>query len=161
MNAESEIFEEEEMINIEREALWGEPAKIESEGNTFRAIDIARKIRSFDHFLFIWGERGGYYMPPKSVLTWKYIAQILSKEKKLLKASEVGAIVELPKAKGLLVESLFTELKNEKEFGKYFPDDAERRAIPRTYFFNLVSSDHENHSSSKVQYHCLGTQQAS
>ena len=50
-----------------------------------RAKDIARKIKSFDHFLYVWGHNGGYYLPPKSVFTWHYISQILAREKRLLK----------------------------------------------------------------------------
>lgn len=95
-----------------------------------------------------------------SVLTWKYIAQFLSKEK-MLKASEVGAIVELPKAKGLLVESPFVELKNEKDFNQYFPDDPERRAIPRAFIFNVGSEGDESLDPQEVRRDRFRAQQAS
>jgi len=50
-----------------------------------KAKEIARKIKSFDHFIYVWGQKGQYYLPPKNVITWHYVSQILAQEKNFLK----------------------------------------------------------------------------
>lgn len=43
-----------------------------SEENKFRNVlakDIARKIKSLDHFVYLWGHKHNYYLPPKHSLT--------------------------------------------------------------------------------------------
>lgn len=125
--------------------------KMKVEQLALLASDVARKIRSFDHFAYVWGEKGGFFLPPKRCLTWQYIAQLLSGEKKLLKANDVGAVVELPKVRGVRVSSLFEQLKSESGFGAFFPDQLERRSIPRTYFFNVLLEGHARGPADQVQ----------
>jgi hypothetical protein len=103
-----------------------------------KAKDIARKIKSFDHFLYVWGGKGGYFMPPKSALSWHYISQILAGEKKLLLIKDVGHVQELPKSKGLLVRSLWEKWKHLNALHSYLPEITEQTQVPRTYFFNVV-----------------------
>ena len=118
------------------------PMNIEKTGNQpkqrlVRAKDIARKVKSFDHFIYIWGSKGKYYLPPKSVLTWHYISQILAKEKRLLKLEQVGYQIEIPKVKGTLVNDMFHEVKDHNGLHYYFPDLSENQNVPRDYFFNV------------------------
>ena len=39
---------------------------------------VARKISSFDHFIYLWGTKANYYLPPKHCLTWRFISQVLA-----------------------------------------------------------------------------------
>lgn len=102
-----------------------------------RASEVARKVKSFDHFLHIWGTKGGYYMPPKSALTWHYVSQILAGEKLLLRLQSVGHVQEVPKAKGLLVGAFWDECKLINDLHLYFPDITPQSHVTRTYFYNV------------------------
>ena len=68
--------------------------------------DVIRKLKKFNHFLYVWGTKGGFYLPPRSALTWHYVSQVLGGEKSLLRVEDVGRLQELPKAKGLQVNLL-------------------------------------------------------
>ena len=103
-----------------------------------KAKDIARKLKSFDHFIYVWGEKGRYYLPPKNTLTWHYISQILAKEKRLLKLDEVGHQIEVPKVRGKVVNEMFDEVKHVNGLHFYFPDFSESHSVPRDYFFNVI-----------------------
>ena len=102
-----------------------------------KASEVARKIKSFDHFLFVWGTKAGYYLPQKNCLTWHYVAQVLAGEKRLLRVDQVGHVQELPKARGVLVNELWEHCKSINELHCYFPDVTPRSQIPRTYFYNV------------------------
>ena len=47
--------------------------------------DVLGKIKSKKHFCFIFQEKGKYYLPPINYITFKYIKQILNRQKLLLK----------------------------------------------------------------------------
>ena len=108
-----------------------------SQNKAIKAKEVARKIKSFDHFAYIWGEKAGFYLPPKKSITWHFISQILADEKKLVKMASVGNPIELPKVKGLFVQDLFWKYKDVKDLDKYFPDVSEGHRVPRNYFFNV------------------------
>lgn len=120
----------------------GATLDIESEGTGKRgkmvkAKEVARKIRSFDHFVYLWGEKAKYYLPPKKYITWHYISQILAREKKLLKIEQVGNPIELPKVKGFFINDLWLKYKEINSLEVYFPDMGSGQHIPRNYFFNV------------------------
>jgi hypothetical protein len=102
-----------------------------------RAVDVARKVKSFDHFLYVWGSKANYYLPPRTALTWHYISQVLAGEKLLLRVNEVGHVLQVPKAKGMLVEDLWIQCKELNQLHAYLPDVTPRSHIPRTYFLNV------------------------
>lgn len=102
-----------------------------------KAKDIARKIKSFEHFIYIWGHKGGYYMPPKNVLTWHYVSQILAREKWLLRVDQVGHALEVPKVRGTVVNDMYHLIKRDNGLEKYFPDLTDTQNVPRDYFFNV------------------------
>jgi len=102
-----------------------------------KAKEIARKIKSFDHFIYVWGQKGQYYLPPKNVITWHYVSQILAQEKKLLKMEEVGSSLEVPKVRGTVVNEMFRKVKMENGLHLYFPDFTDTQNVPRDYFFNV------------------------
>lgn len=112
-----------------------------------RAGDVARKLRSFDHFIYLYGQKAGYYLPPKHALTWSFVAQILAGEKMLLKASDVGPILSLPKSRGILIQDLWQMYREVKGLHRFFPDMSKESRIPRDYFFNVVSSGAEGRQS--------------
>ena len=103
------------------------------------AKEVARKIKSFDHFIYLWGHKHGYYLPPKHSLTWSFIAQILTGKKKLLKIQTVGRSIDIPKMRGLRVNELYRSLYKVNNLGDYFPDFANTDTIPRNYFFDVKS----------------------
>lgn len=102
-----------------------------------KAGEIARKLRSFDHFAYLYGQRAGYFLPPKHALAWACVAQILSEEKLLLKASDVGPPLILPKSRGLHIEISWARYKDAHDLHRYFPDTIDSGRIPRDYFFNV------------------------
>lgn len=102
-----------------------------------RALDVARKLKSFDHFLYVWGAKGGYFLPPRSALTWHYVSQVLAGEKLLLRADQVGHVQELPRAKGVLIEELWEECRQINSMHAYLPDVTPKTHVPRTYFLNV------------------------
>jgi len=104
---------------------------------TMKAKDVARKIKSFDHFIHVWGDKAKYYLPPKRCLTWHYISQILCKEKRLLKLEQVGHEVEIPKVKGEVLQNMWEKTKDVNSMYLYFPDIHKSINIPRQYFFNV------------------------
>lgn len=117
-------------MNIEQEGL-------ERPRRLMKAKDIARKIKSFDHFIHLWGEKARYYLPPKRCLTWHYVSQILCNEKRLLKLDQVGHIAEIPKMHGAVIKDMWNSSKNINSMHLYFPDINESQQVPRDYFFNV------------------------
>ena len=102
-----------------------------------KAKDVARKIRSFDHFAYVWGEKAGYYLPPKKYITWRFVAQLLANEKQLVKMEQIGNPVELPKVIGVYVDELYYKYQQSNDLHSYFPDLGNAHRIPRNYFFNV------------------------
>ena len=99
--------------------------------------EVARKAKSVDHFLVLWGEKAGYHLPPKKSITWDFIAQVLAGKKKLFQIKEIGEVSDIPKVKGVLVKNLWEKYKNFKGLKDYFPDISSGRAISRKYFFSV------------------------
>lgn len=118
---------------------------------TVTAKEVARKLKSFHHFRYLWGEKGRYYLPPATHISWAYIAQILSGEKRLLKLDQVGHQVEIPKLRGFRVEDLWQEYHNKNYFEEYFPDATNMLRIPRNYFYNVVSEGAQSGAAGRVQ----------
>lgn len=116
-----------------------------------KAKKIARKIRSFDHFIYLFGVKGGFYLLPRFTLSWVYIGQILSGEKKLLKSEEVGPPVNLPRFRGIVIENMWEDFKNEDDFAKYFPMTKKGTHIPREYFINVFLKGHASHTAGSLR----------
>ena len=114
-----------------------EPTPIEPELRSVKAGDVARKLKSFDHFIYLYGQKAGYYLPPKHVMSWTYISQILSEEKILLRSVDVGSLLVLPKCRGLAIQDVWKKYKDVNHLHKYFPDTSDAGRIPRDYFFNV------------------------
>lgn len=106
-------------------------------GRLVKAKDIARTIKSFEHFIFIWGHKAGYYLPPKTVLTWHYVSQILAHEKRLLRTDQVGHVLQVPKVRGSVVNDMYQSIKDIDGLHRYFPDFTSTQNVPRDYFFNV------------------------
>ena len=105
--------------------------------NKYRTRDIVKKIKSLQHFVYLYTEKGKFYLPPINYLTWEYVGEILSGQKKLLKAYQINSNFKMPKSKGMSVNGLFDELKTDQEFMMYFPKITEKMNVPREYFFNV------------------------
>ena len=105
--------------------------------NELKIRDIARKLSSFDHFIYVWGVKAGYYVPPKSCLTWQFISEVISGRKKLLKASVVGVPLNIPKFKGVLVKQHYKNYASINDLFLYFPTITEGVSVPRDYFYNV------------------------
>lgn len=118
--------------------------------NTFKSKEIANKIPSVEHFMYLYSTEGQYYLPPKQMLTWSYIKQILIGEKLLIKFDSIQGQMILPKARGVRVADLFEKLENDLELMKYFPDMSPDRVIPREYFFTVMSKGIEGGSATKI-----------
>lgn len=102
-----------------------------------RAQEVARKIKSLDHFCYVWGTKAGFYLPPRKCLTWHFVSQILAKEKLLLRLSDMEGLVDLPKVKGIIVDNVFAHYRDANQLEKYFPDRHASQRVPREYFYNV------------------------
>lgn len=127
---ESEIYQD-----------YEEETKINSNenksSNKIKSRDIARKLSSFDHFIYVWGVKAGYYIPPKSSLTWQFISEVICGKKKLIKASIIGVPLNIPKFKGILVKNHYEQYANINNLYMYFPNITDGVSVPRDYFYNV------------------------
>ena len=130
--------------------LDAEPGERDAATRKLKTRDIARKISSFDHFIYLWGDKAKYYLPPKRCLSWHYISQILSREKRLLKLDQVGHVLEVPKVRGKVVRDMWNKCKETNGLSLYFPDVHVTQFIPRDYFFNVPSPGPESRSARKL-----------
>lgn len=131
--------------NFEMGSIIPEETKI-----IVKTSQIAAKIRSVDHFVYLYATERKYFLPPKKFITWEYIRQILSGEKVLLKFRRIEQQFQLPRTKGFYVRSVFQQLANDSEFMLYFPDFSKDAHVPRDYFITVVLIGLKSHSSSKV-----------
>lgn len=106
-------------------------------GRRVRAQEIARKLKSIEHFVYVWGTRAQYYLPPTKHITWHYISQVLAKEKRLLRLSDIGGLVDLPKIKGIVVDDVFDYYRETNALHSFFPDMHPSQRVPRAYFYNV------------------------
>ncbi len=116
-----------------------EPPPEEDERAVLRAKDVARKIPSLQHFAHLYEVKAGYYLPPRYALSWRYVHQVLTGKKKLVRASEVGHPVSLPRFRGLQIEREWRRVQNVGDFATYFPDIPRGNHVPREYFLNVRS----------------------
>lgn len=86
------------------------------------------------------GILGGYLLPPENEITWRYIQQVLRKEKKLIKVQALKIGVELPRIREFSVCRLWPQLRNDGRILEYFPDYKEQKFPKRDYFFKILST---------------------
>lgn len=104
-----------------------------------RAKDIATAIPSIEHFMYLFGTEGKYFLPPQSIVTWAYVKQILGGEKLLLKFDRVESQLFVPRTKGFKVNEAFREMASDTEFLRFFPDPTPHSTVPRLYFLTVSS----------------------
>lgn len=102
-----------------------------------KSKEVAEQIKSIDHFIFLYENEGKYFLPPRKLITWHYVRQILSGQKHLLKFEQLKSLYTLPKFRGLSVNSLFIEMNEDTEFNKFFPDIPANTNVPREYFLQV------------------------
>lgn len=104
-------------------------------------IDEAKAlIRSKQHFILKMGILGGYLLPPKNEITWRFIQQILRKEKRLVRVREVKIGVELPRIRQFSVTRLWPQLQNDGRILDYFPDYKPGKFPRRDFFFKIIAT---------------------
>lgn len=114
---------------------------------TFRTGEIAGRLLSIDHAMYFFSQKCGFYLPPRHVMSWHFISQLLAGEKMLIKATEVGSIAQIPRAKGVMIEDFWDEFKDSNKMHMFLPDFTPGMRVPREYFFNVSSPGAENHQS--------------
>lgn len=131
--------EAEDSRNLQRETIQVEEANSAPRTNllTFKTGEIAQRLLSIDHAMFFFSQKCGFYLPPSHVISWHFVSQLLAGEKILLKASDVGAITRLPRAKGVMVEDLWDQYKGVNNLQMFLPDFTPGMRVPREYFFNV------------------------
>ena len=122
---------------IQPEGEYGNWKEVEKGFERMQTREVARKIRSIEHFMFLWGTKGGHYLPPKKSITWVFIRQILTGKKRLLLSRDIGEVIDLPKVRGIIIRDLWNTLSERNSFSSFFPDITKGRTIPRRYFFNV------------------------
>lgn len=123
----------------------------EPPANVVRSKEIAARIRSIDHFVFLFGNEGRYYMPPTSLITWHFVRQVISGEKQLLKQDRINGNFTVPKSRGFHVGTAFQEMSDDQEFMSFFPDATPKSNVPREYFLTVTSLAAAHSSSREVQ----------
>ena len=85
-------------------------------------------------------------MPPESMLNAKWLKQILSGDKKLLKAKEARHC-NPPKYDEISVANLYNECIAMEGMADYFPDEYPKgRQCSREYFFTILASLHPEYT---------------
>lgn len=103
-----------------------------------KTSQVVSKLRSVDHFMYLFATEGKYYLPPRKFITWEYIRKILSGEKVLLKFRRIDSQFQLPRAKGFYIKAVYEQISNDTEFVRYFPDFSKDAHIPRDYFLTVT-----------------------
>ena len=98
---------------------------------------VLTKIKSKEHFMYIFGEKGNFYLPPKKYITFKYIKQILSGDKSLLSESELIKCFQFPKRKGFNFTKYYRTFIKLPQISLYFPDLSKNQHPPKEFFFNV------------------------
>ena len=99
--------------------------------------DLLNKIKSKSHFCYIFKEKGKFYLPPQKYITFRYIKQVLSGQKLLLKKYEVEECFKYPKRKGFNFAKYFRTFMKISEVKKYFPDLTRNQHPPKQFFFDV------------------------
>jgi hypothetical protein len=110
-----------------------------------RTSAITNKIKSVDHFIYLFANEGKYFLPPRRIITWEYIKQVLTGQKKLLKFNQLDSQVCLPRAKGLSIKNIYDQMQNDFGFLLYFPNIPKGTPIPRDFFLMVNLSDPEDY----------------
>ena len=131
-------------MDVERKAFQIPPKKRACEGSLpevripcQKTKNVAAKLRSIEHFMFLYGNEAGYFLPPRELITWSYIRQVLTGVKILLKFERLGTNFQFPKSRGFRVKTAFEEMSSDKDFMRYFPDIPPKTNIPREYFLTV------------------------
>ena len=98
---------------------------------------ILRKVKSKEHFMFIFGEKGDFYLPPISYITFKFIKKVLSGEKSLLPNDELKKSFNFPKRKGFNFVKYYRSFMKMPTISMYFPDLTRNQHPPKEFFFDV------------------------
>jgi hypothetical protein len=109
----------------------------ESSKSIFWSSQIAQKLQSIDHFIYLYATEGKYFLPPRCLITWEFIRKVITGDKLLFKFNKISPQNYLPRAKGLSVNNLFEEMRNDTDFLRYFPDIPKGTSVPRDYFMTV------------------------
>ena len=77
-------------------------------------------------------------MPSKDVMTYEWIAQVISGKKKLILVTHLKTMTMPPKVNGLSIATIWDEVKKYAHLMQYFPD-FHGRVPPKDFFFNVAS----------------------
>ena len=93
-----------------------------------------------------------YYLPPERMCTMHFLKQVLSGNKKLLKANQVKGIPRIPRIPEINARNIWLELKAEPQIAIHFPDTyiTQNRVPDRSYMFNVDSLGFRHSRSSCV-----------
>lgn len=97
-------------------------------------------LKNKDNLILKLGCSGRFLVPPKSIISYKFLAQVLRGEKQLLRLQEVKLSICPPRVKGLSVRELWPELSQNPHFRSFFPDMNENRFPPRRFFFQILAA---------------------
>lgn len=100
--------------------------------------DLNSVVQSKDHLLSILAVRGKYYLPPPQFCTWKFLRQVLSGTKELLKIDEIDCIYKPPRLQEIPVARLFNQIRNNPQLMRFFPET--NRPMDKAYFFTVIAS---------------------
>ena len=119
-----------------------------SKAPKLQKIDRPEKELVFEDFqnlvknkenLIIALEESGYYLPPKSVITFQFLKNVISGKKKLLLRKDLKDISRIPHFPELHMPSLWIDLKKDLNIQKYFPETfiLNNRTPPRSFILKV------------------------
>lgn len=101
-------------------------------------LDLDSVISSKDHFITLFQVQGGYFLPPKSFITWEFIRDVLNGTKSLLPLSQVQSLYVPPKVSELTVAKIYAQIEHDKRITCYLPDC--NRPQDKKYLFGVLSA---------------------
>ena len=110
-----------------------------SDKNELTISSLKRKIKSPQHFIFMFGMELKYHLPPKHSITWPFIVKVLTGEKKLVKQRDIPFLQAIPKIEEFQMKKIWPTYRKDKGFCQYFPDIDSDRYPPRNYFYQILS----------------------
>lgn len=98
--------------------------------------DIEELVHNKDELVYFFAFTNRLFLPPKNFLTHRYLAMLLSGEKRLLRVDEVVSNWIPPCSPYITVRDIYNDLLDKVPgFETYMPILTEHQNPPREYFF--------------------------
>ena len=99
-------------------------------------LEIEEKTWNVEGMRYILEYEGGYYMPPESYITSKYLALVIQGKREILKLKDVKSLWVPPISPYLTTKMLWEQLcTKHQDIVKYMPQTESHHVPPRKYLY--------------------------